>query len=77
MKSAAAPLAAALAALAHAETTPRKEVTLTAPSEAAAERQAAVTRKTVIDRKEIEALGGPTIGERGQRSVPLSLEGKC
>lgn len=40
-----------------------KEVTVTASSDALAERHAAVTQKTVIDRKEIEALGGLTVGE--------------
>ena len=60
-------LTAAFAALAHAhaETTTLKEVTVTASSEADAdaERQSAVTQKTVLDRKEIEALGGLTVGE--------------
>lgn len=40
-----------------------KEVTVTATQDALAERHAAVAQKTVIDRKEIEALGGLTIGE--------------
>lgn len=40
-----------------------KEVTVTATQDALAERHAAVAQKTVIDRQEIEALGGLTIGE--------------
>ncbi len=58
-------LAAASAAVANAEppTTTLQEVTVTASSEVEAERQAAVTQKTVIDRKDIEALGGLTVGE--------------
>lgn len=57
-------LAAAFATPAKAEPgTTLKEVVVTASSEADAERQAAVTQKTVVDRKEIEALGGLTVGE--------------
>lgn len=57
-------LAAAFAVPAGAEPgATLKEVVVTASSEADAERQAAVTQKTVIDRKEIEALGGLTVGE--------------
>lgn len=64
LKPVAALLAAAFAALAHAEPpTTLKEVTVTATSQAEGERQAAVTQKTVIDRQEIEALGGLTVGE--------------
>jgi len=40
-----------------------KEVTVTATPEALAEQREAVSQKTVIDRKEIEALGGLTVGE--------------
>jgi len=40
-----------------------KEVTVTATSDALAEQREAVAQKTVIDRKEIEALGGLTVGE--------------
>jgi iron complex outermembrane receptor protein len=62
--SVAALLAAAFAALANAEpATTLPEVTVTASSDAQAERQAAITQKTVIDRAEIEALGGLTVGE--------------
>ena len=57
-------LAAAFATPAKAEPgTTLKEVVVTASSEANAERHAAVTQKTVVDRKEIEALGGLTVGE--------------
>ncbi|MBV2194458.1 MAG: TonB-dependent receptor, partial [Azonexus sp.] len=64
LKPVAALLAAAFAALAHAEQpTTLKEVTVTATSQAEGERQAAVTQKTVIDRQKIEALGGLTVGE--------------
>lgn len=60
----AALLTAAAASLANAEpTTTLKEVTVTASSEVDSERQAAVTQKTVLDRKEIETLGGLTVGE--------------
>ena len=60
----AALLTAAAASLVNAEpTTTLKEVTVTASSEADSERQAAVTQKTVLDRKEIETLGGLTVGE--------------
>ncbi|MBM4181943.1 MAG: TonB-dependent receptor [Betaproteobacteria bacterium] len=40
-----------------------KEVTVTATSDTLAEQHEAVSQKTVIDRKEIEALGGLTVGE--------------
>jgi len=40
-----------------------KEVTVTATLQALAEQREAVSQKTVIDRKEIEALGGLTVGE--------------
>lgn len=60
----AAVLAALFAALANAEpATTLPEITVTASGDAEAERQAAVTQKTVIDRAEIEALGGLTVGE--------------
>ena len=39
-----------------------KEVAVTATLEALAEQREAVSQKTVIDRKEIEALGWPTHG---------------
>ncbi|MFZ2854093.1 MAG: TonB-dependent receptor plug domain-containing protein, partial [Rhodocyclaceae bacterium] len=39
------------------------EVTVSAHSDAQAERREAVTQKTVIERAEIEALGGLTVGE--------------
>lgn len=45
------------------EATTLKEVTVTASSNTVAERQAAATQKTIIDRAEIEALGGLSIGE--------------
>lgn len=57
-------LALSFASLAHAEpTTTLKEITVTANSEAEAERHAAVTQKTVIDHREIESLGGLTVNE--------------
>ena len=57
-------LVLAFASLAHAEQARTlKEVTVTATSETEFERQAAVTQKTVIDRQEIEALGGLTVNE--------------
>jgi iron complex outermembrane receptor protein len=40
-----------------------KEITVTATTDALAEQREAVSQKTVIDRKEIEALGGLTVGE--------------
>ncbi|MDM7457010.1 MAG: TonB-dependent receptor [Tepidimonas sp.] len=40
-----------------------KEVTATATTDALTEQREAVAQKTVIDRKEIEALGGLTVGE--------------
>lgn len=49
--------------IAHAQEKTLKEVTVTAESEAQSERKAAVTQKTVLDRAEIEALGGLTVGE--------------
>lgn len=45
------------------ETATLREVSVTANGDALAERHAAVTQKTVIDRAEIEALGGLTVGE--------------
>ena len=64
LKPVAALLAAAFASLANAEQpTTLQEITVTATSETEAERRAAVTQKTVIDRQEIEALGGLTVGE--------------
>lgn len=45
------------------EATALREVVVTASGEALAERHAAVTQKTVIDRAEIESLGGLSIGE--------------
>lgn len=51
-------------AAAHAdEPAQLREVTVTATTDALEEQRAAVTQKTVIDRKEIEALGGLTVGE--------------
>lgn len=40
-----------------------KEIIVTATTDALAEQREAVSQKTVIDRKEIEALGGLTVGE--------------
>lgn len=40
-----------------------QEVTVTAAADALAEQRAAVTQKTVLDRAEIESLGGLTVGE--------------
>ena len=40
------------------------EVTVRATSDALEEQREAATQKTIIDRKEIEALGGLTVGER-------------
>jgi len=40
-----------------------KEVTVTATTDALAEQREAVAQKTIVDRKEIEALGGLTVGE--------------
>ncbi|MBW7902471.1 MAG: TonB-dependent receptor [Rhodocyclaceae bacterium] len=54
-------LAPALAA--EPAPTQLKEVTVTATSDALAEQREAVSQKTVIDRAEIEALGGLTVGE--------------
>jgi cobaltochelatase CobN len=51
------------APLSAEETTTLQEVTVTASSDALGERQAAATQKTIIDRAEIEALGGLSIGE--------------
>lgn len=57
-------LAALFAGMAAAEEpTMLKTVTVTATSDTEGERHAAVTQKTVLDRKEIEALGGLTVGE--------------
>lgn len=52
------------ACAAHAEPAAQlKEITVTAGSDALEEQRAAVTQKTVLDRKEIESLGGLTVGE--------------
>jgi len=57
-------LAAAAGALrAEEDATRLSEVTVTAAPDALAEQRAAVTQKTVIERAEIEALGGLTVGE--------------
>ncbi len=57
-------LTASCSALAADPATTRlKEVTVTATTDALAEQREAVAQKTVIDRKEIEALGGLTVGE--------------
>lgn len=40
-----------------------QEIAVTADADALAEQREAVTQKTVIDRKEIQALGGLTVGE--------------
>lgn len=40
-----------------------QEITVTASSDALEERQASVTQKTIVDRAEIEALGGLTVSE--------------
>lgn len=45
------------------EPTKLDEVVVTATHDALADRREAVTQKTVLDRKEIEALGGLTVGE--------------
>ncbi len=45
------------------ETATLKEMTVTADADADQERHAAITQKQVIDRKEIEAMGGLTVGE--------------
>ena len=53
-----------LPALAAAEATRTlQEVTVSARSDGDEERRAAVTQKTVLDKTEIEALGGLTVGE--------------
>ena len=57
-------LALAVPPLAGADApTQLREVTVTATADAAAEQREAVAQKTVIERKEIEALGGLTVGE--------------
>lgn len=58
-------LAALLAPLPAAadEVRTLQEVTVTASQDAQQERRAAVTQKTVLDKAEIEALGGLTVGE--------------
>lgn len=62
-------LAAACAAQAQAQAQPAGperqlgEVTVRATSDALEEQREAATQKTIIDRKEIEALGGLTVGE--------------
>ncbi|WP_306606664.1 TonB-dependent siderophore receptor [Azonexus sp.] len=55
-------LIAQLPALAD-ETKTLQEITVTASSDALEERQASVTQKTIVDRAEIEALGGLTVTE--------------
>ena len=57
------------ASLSAEETTTLQEVTVTASSDALGERQAAATQKTIIDRAEIEALGGLSIGETIRKEV--------
>ncbi|MDP2882438.1 MAG: TonB-dependent receptor [Azonexus sp.] len=62
------PLAALLVALFAGnaladQATTLKAITVTATADGESERQAAVTQKTVLDRAEIEALGGLTVGE--------------
>ena len=49
--------------LAAEETATLEAVTVTGKSDADEERQASVNQKTVIDRAEIEAMGGLTVGE--------------
>lgn len=51
------------AIVAAQETATLKEVTVTAKSDADEERHVSVNQKTVIDRAEIEAMGGLTVGE--------------
>lgn len=46
-----------------APTTAMPEVTITAKGDALAEQRAAASQKTVLDRAEIESLGGLTVGE--------------
>ena len=53
----------AAAPLSAEEATRLKEITVIASSDTLAERQAAAMQKTIIDRAEIEALGGLSIGE--------------
>lgn len=53
-----------VAAVARGEAPTRlHEITVTAGSDALEEQRMAVTQKTVLDRKEIESLGGLTVGE--------------
>ena len=53
-----------LPSLALAEVVPTlREVSVSARSDGDEERRAAVTQKTVLDKTEIEALGGLTVGE--------------
>ena len=72
MKPVLKPISAALACgfaallpppLAAEEAATLKEVTVTAQSSADDERHASVTQKTVIDRAEIDAMGGLSVGE--------------
>jgi iron complex outermembrane receptor protein len=58
-----AALALSGAALAAGDATTLREVTVSADADTLAERREAVTQKTVLDRAEIEALGGLTVGE--------------
>ncbi len=58
-----AALALALLAAPAAAETRLDEVVVTAPHDGLADRREAVTQKTVLDRKEIESLGGLTVGE--------------
>ncbi|MDD2741224.1 MAG: TonB-dependent receptor plug domain-containing protein [Rhodocyclaceae bacterium] len=68
MKTRRKPLISVLAALLATsvtaeEATTLQTITVTATADADSERQTAVAQKTVIDRAEIEALGGLTVGE--------------
>lgn len=56
-------LGVAASAPALAAPTVMPEVTITAKGDALTEQRAAVSQKTVLDRAEIEALGGLTVGE--------------
>ncbi|MCX8016864.1 MAG: Plug domain-containing protein, partial [Rhodocyclaceae bacterium] len=50
-----------------------REVTVTASQEALEEEREAVTQKIVLDRKEIEALGGLTLGELARKLPGIEL----
>ncbi len=63
MAMAVAVATASCAALAAEPPARLKEVTVTAASDALAEQREAVSQKTIVDRKEIAALGGLTVGE--------------